>query len=128
MELTGYPEEHGMHLNKGWKVKRFDRQCDWRGKCMRRPYAEVFVLSMKGPDEERYCPADKWRFSGSWSHLCWWHFQYERVRFWFLRRMGVNRYLGWGYAETEKEYYKRLKEEEEDEGEDEEVSKSDHAG
>jgi len=90
-----------------------DRHCDWRGKCRRKPYMDVFPLTPK-PEKERQFPCDEWIFE-NWSYLCFWHFQYERIRFKIKRWLGLsNKYLGYGYAETTEEYLLRLKEEEND--------------
>jgi hypothetical protein len=91
-------------------MKADDRRCDWRGKCKRKPYADVFPLKVK-PLEERQLPCDVWIFGG-WSYLCYWHLQYERIRFWIkkhIRRQKVG--LGWGMAETTEEYLARCEEE-----------------
>lgn len=87
-----------------------DRHCDWRGNCKRKPYADVFHLKSK-PEKEQFCPMDKWDFVGGWSYLCFWHFQYARLRSKVRRLFGSKEALGWGKAETTKEYLDRLAEE-----------------
>jgi hypothetical protein len=55
---------------------------------------EIFQLQKK-PKEERICPADKWIFDGGWSYLCFWHFQWVRLR--GLLRLGKR--IGYSDAE-----------------------------
>lgn len=89
-----------------------DRHCDWHGKCKRKPYVDVFPLRDK-PESERELPCDIWYF-GDWSYLCFWHFQYERIRFVIKRNILRQKVaLGYGKAETSEEYLYRLAEEEE---------------
>ena len=86
-----------------------DRHCDWHGKCKRKPYAEVFPFKVN--EHENWAPV----MDGGWSYLCYWHFQYARVRNRFRQFIGMKVGLGWAPAETTEEYLKRLKEEMEDE-------------
>ena len=86
-----------------------DRHCDWKGKCKRKPYADVFPLTAK-PVDEQHCPKDEWAFD-SWSYLCFWHFQYARLRNRVRRLFGSTDHLGWGMAESTAEYLERMAEE-----------------
>ena len=51
-----------------------DYHCDWKGKCKRKPYVEVYPLEW---DEER----QMYWFSRDrgWSYLCRWHFYLARL-------------------------------------------------
>ena len=83
--------------------------CNWRGKCKRKPYIEAFPLKDK-PKERRQFPCDVWEFDG-WSYLCFWHFQYERLRYFVKRRILRKKVaLGYGYAETLNEGLERIRE------------------
>lgn len=89
--------------------------CDWRGRCKRRPYREVFPFRYKKPEErDPRFPCDLYKFGGGWSHLCFWHFLYERwVYYPIARAIGrTDKHLGYGYPETEDEYITRRLEEE----------------
>ncbi len=74
--------------------------CDWHGTCGRKPYREVFDLVEK-PDAGRLCPLDRWEFVGGWSYLCFWHFQYVRMRTWYRRHI-LRRNVGLGWAKAER--------------------------
>lgn len=92
-----------------------DRHCDWRGRCKRKPYVDVFPFKKK-PEAERELPCDTVEFVGGWSYLCYWHFQYERIIYNIKHLFGLtDLYLGYGYAETTEEYLKQLEEEANDE-------------
>jgi hypothetical protein len=69
-----------------------ERHCDWRKKCKRNVYMEVFVF-----EDESY-----------WSYLCRRHYYWERLKRFFTRRN-----LAFSYAETEDEYFNRLQYEKE---------------
>ena len=99
-----------------WLVDELrSHHCDWRGRCKRRPYREVFPFRVKPPHErDPRFPCDMYEFS-DWSHLCFWHFQYARIWYRLAFMVGhTDRLLGYGYPETEGEYITRRLEEERD--------------
>ena len=84
-----------------------DRHCDWKGRCGRKPYAEVFPFRLDEHDD--WAPGSGY----GWSYLCRRHLLWVRMRTWVCRHvLGVPIGLGWGRAETTEEYLARLKEEE----------------
>jgi hypothetical protein len=83
--------------------------CDWRKKCKRKPYVEVFPLRIK-PIEKRKLPCDIYEFNG-WSYLCRRHFYWEWMKHNILYKLiGNKKRLGYGEVETPEEIKKRIEE------------------
>jgi hypothetical protein len=62
--------------------------CDWKGKCNKKPYREVYPYDKKDGQ-----PGFGW----GWSYLCFWHFQLARI----YAKLGFRRTFGWSSADPE---------------------------
>lgn len=58
--------------------------CDWKGKCKRAPYAEIYPVE-----------CDK-NGGWGWYYLCFWHFYIARL----CAFLGLHRRFGWGAVDA----------------------------
>lgn len=61
--------------------------CDWKGKCHRPPYREIYPYAKDGSDIVN-C---EW----GWSYLCFWHFHFARI----YAVLGLRNPFRWAMAE-----------------------------